>query len=156
MIIDPKHHSEIESPRLTPPPNIPTPHKPSKTPKITWDLSSNSRPPPSELPNLPPRPPSTLVPMPQIQAALTKKAHALSQKIKHNKPSLQNKIGKKVDDSLLGKFLSDPVNDLSALLPDTQLAPPNIFGKCQPSCDPSSTTLKSLRIHHPSFKSSRI
>ena len=110
------------------------------SPKQTTPESINPLCPLDTLPNpsLPPKPPDNPIPRPQSPPSNTKhsgslkpKSKALNTKTKtvRFKPNLQNKIGKKLDEDLLGKSAKFQRNDISYLIPDQQEAPPNIYGK---------------------------
>ena len=104
-----------------PPPPL-RPRRKPKTPQLNPPRVQFTLPPPPENSPVLPIPP-------QVSRLSTKKATALNPMKQNSKPCLQNKIGKKTDDKLLGKQLFHPRDDLSSFIPDHQLAPPNIYSK---------------------------
>ena len=75
----------------------------------------------SSVPSLPPRPFIIPLPNPSLRPSAFK-----AQTIQPKKPSLQNKIGAKIDEELLGKSPSQVM--LSQFLPEPQTTPRNVAG----------------------------
>ena len=117
----PREEHESDSDDDDTPPPLRSRAKP-KTPHLNTRRVQFTLPPPPQNSHVLPIPP-------KVARLSTKKATALNPTKSKSKPCLQNKIGKKTDDTLLGKQLFHPRDDLSSFIPDQQLAPPNIYSK---------------------------